>query len=80
MARKGGQVIGFKIRPGSNRELFLSLGLKPNDIVTAVNGIELNSSAKAMEVYQTVRGETNASLDILRNNEPVSLSVSVDEG
>lgn len=80
MARKGGQVIGFKVRPGSNRAMFNKIGLKPNDIVTAVDGMELNSSAKAMEIYQKMRGATTASLDILRNNEPLSLTVSVDEG
>ncbi len=80
MARKGGQVIGFRVRPGSNREVFNKIGLKPNDIVTAVDGMELNSSAKAMEIYQKLRESTSASLDILRNNEPMSLTVNVDEG
>ena len=80
MARKGGRVIGFKVRPGRDRELFKNLGLKANDIVTAVNGMELNSSAKAMEVYQTMRGATSASLDILRDNQPLSLNVNVDQG
>ena len=80
IARKGGDVIGFRIRPGSNRELFKELGLKTNDIVTAVNGIELDSSARAMEVYETLRGATSANLGILRNNEPVSITVTVDEG
>lgn len=80
IARKGGDVIGFRIRPGSNRELFKELGLKTNDIVTSVNGIALDSSAKAMEVYETLRGATSASLGILRNNEPVSITVAVDEG
>lgn len=80
MAKKDGRVIGYKIRPGTDRGLFDKLGLKPNDIVTAVNGVELTSSAQAMEVYKSIRDSTAASMKILRNNKSLSINVDVSQG
>src|SRR6478609_7510734 len=39
--REGGQVVGYKIRPGRDAEKFKTLGLQTDDIVTAVNGMPL---------------------------------------
>ncbi len=77
MARKSGEVIGYKIKPGHNRQLFEQLGLQSNDIVVSVNGMNLNSSAKAMEVYRDLRGHTSASLEILRAGKPLNLYVDI---
>ncbi len=77
MARKAGEVIGYKIKPGHNRQLFEQLGLQANDIVVSVNGMDLNSSAKAMEVYRDLRGDTSASLEILRAGKPLNLYVDI---
>lgn len=77
MAREGGQVVGFRVRPGRNRAAFDSLGLKANDIVTEVNGVSLTSSAKAMEVYRSMSTATDASLKIKRKDEQLSVEVSL---
>lgn len=80
LARKGGDVIGYKIRPGKDSALFASLGLKNSDIVTSVNGMVLDSSAKAMEVYQTLRNASRADLELLRDNTPMHLTIDVHRG
>jgi len=77
MAREGGDVIGFRVRPGRNRQAFEELGLKTNDIVTSVNGVALTSSAKAMEVYRSMNNATQASLDIKRQGEELTIEVDV---
>ena len=77
MAREGGQVVGFRVRPGRNREAFNSLGLKANDIVTEVNGVELTSSAKAMEVYRSMSTATDASLKVKRKDQELTVEVSL---
>ncbi len=77
MAREGGKVIGFRVRPGRNREAFSSLGLEANDIVTEVNGVELTSSAVAMEVYRNMNSATEASLKVKRQDQEISVEVSL---
>ena len=77
MARENGAVIGFRVRPGRNRQIFDKLGLRTNDIVTAVNGTELSSPEVAMEMYRSMRNATEASIQIKRGDEQLSFDLDV---
>ena len=73
--RENGQVVGYKIRPGRNAEMFNSLGLQTDDIVTAVNGVPLSSPGKIMEIYKSMGSATSANLEIRRGGSTVNLDV-----
>ena len=75
--REDGQLRGYRVRAGRDRQQFESLGFQPNDIVTGVNGIALTDPGKAMELYRVMRGASEASFDILRGGEQVTLVVSL---
>ncbi|WP_238526782.1 type II secretion system protein GspC [Cellvibrio japonicus] len=73
--REGGQVVGYKIRPGRNAEMFNSLGLQTDDIVTAVNGVPLTSPGKIMEIYKNMSNATSANLEIKRGGSVINLDI-----
>lgn len=73
--REGGQVIGYKIRPGRDAEKFKTLGLQTDDIVTSVNGMPLTNPAKIMEVYKNMGNTTSASLEIRRGGSVMTVDV-----
>ncbi len=73
--RENGQVVGYKIRPGRNAEMFNSLGLQADDIVTAVNGVPLSSPGKIMEIYKSMGSATSANLEIRRGGSTVNLDI-----
>lgn len=73
--REGGQVVGYKIRPGRNAEQFTAAGLQADDIVTAVNGVPLTSPGKVMEIYKNMSNATSASLEIKRGGSVLSVDV-----
>lgn len=73
--RENGQVVGYKIRPGRNAEMFNSLGLQTDDIVTAVNGVPLTSPGKIMEIYKNMSNATSANLEIRRGGSVINLDV-----
>lgn len=73
--REGGKVVGYKIRPGRNAEMFNSLGLQTDDIVTSVNGVPLSSPGKVMEIYKSMGSATSANLEIRRGGSTVNLDV-----
>lgn len=79
MYREGGQLIGFRIRPKGDRELFEQLGLQPNDIVTAVNNVGLDDTSRAMEVYRSLGQESRATLEILRDGTTITVDVALDQ-
>ncbi|MFT5082163.1 MAG: general secretion pathway protein C [Lentisphaeria bacterium] len=78
--RKDGKMVGYRIRPGRDRELFTQVGLKANDIVTSVNGIEVNDPKQIRSVYQSMKTATEAQLSVLRDGETHSISISLDTG
>lgn len=76
--REGGQVVGYRIRPGRNAEQFTALGLQANDIVTAVNGVPLNNPGKIMEIYRNMSNATSANLEIKRGGSTLSIDIALE--
>lgn len=73
--REAGQVVGYKVRPGRNAEAFHALGLQADDIVIAVNGMQLSTPGKIMEIYKSMGSATSANLEIRRGGSTVNLDV-----
>lgn len=76
--REDGQMVGFRIRPGKNKELFESVGLMANDVVTSVNGIPINTADAIRNNYQQLKNATTADLEIRRGEETLYINVSLD--
>ncbi|MCX2981040.1 type II secretion system protein GspC [Halieaceae bacterium IMCC14734] len=76
--RDEGRLQGYRVSAGKDKEQFEALGFQPNDLVTAVNGIELDDPGKAMELYRVMRSAKEASFSIRRGEEDVTLSVGLD--
>jgi len=73
-----GDIVGVKVRPGRDRSLFDQSGLKTNDVVTSVNGILLNDMSKMRGVLQELQTATVADLEVLRGDQLLNISVSVN--
>lgn len=66
-AIEGGQVIGFRVNPGRDRETFEALGFMPGDVVTDINGIVLDDPSRALQVFDALGESTQASVTVLRD-------------
>jgi len=76
-AMRNGQPDGFKlyaIRPSSG---YARLGFQNGDTIHSINGVELTSADKALEVYTKLRDATNLSFDITRRGQPVELTIEI---
>lgn len=78
--RVDGQLQGYRVSPGKDKEQFEKLGFKANDVVTGVNGIALTDPGKAMELYRVMRTAQEANFDVLRNGEEITLVVGLESG
>ena len=74
-----GSVIGYRIRPGRDRQQFAEFGLKSGDIVTSINGLPLDDPAKAMELYGQLREAKEASFVVKRGSEEINLIVGLSK-
>jgi general secretion pathway protein C len=74
---KDGAANGFRIFAIRRNSLFQKLGLKNNDVVQRVNGMDLNDPARAMGLLEDLKGETRLTIDVLRGKEPRTLTYEI---
>lgn len=74
----GEKIDGFKIDRITKDSAFSKLGLKENDIIKSVNNSELDSYAKAFEVFNNLQNIKYLNIEVLRNNEVVELNYEID--
>jgi general secretion pathway protein C len=75
--REGGKLQGYRVSAGKDRKQFESLGFQANDVVTGVNGIALTDPGKAMELYRIMRSADEASFNVRRGGEELTLVVGL---
>ncbi len=73
-----GRTEGFLVRMIRPRSLLEKLGLKRGDLVKEVNGVELNSPEKALQVFQQLREAKKLSVSLLRNGRPLTYEYEVE--
>jgi general secretion pathway protein C len=74
---KNGVANGFKlfsIQPGS---LYASIGIQNGDVVQRINGYEINSPEKALEIYQKLSQASQVTLDVERNGQPIHYEYNI---
>ena len=74
-----GQLRGYRVFPGRNRQQFLRLGLRPGDLVTEINGVALNNPAQGMEVFQSLGNSTQVSVTIERGGTSQVLNLDTSQ-
>lgn len=76
-AMKNGKPEGFKLYAIRPTSAFAKLGLTNGDTLTSINGFELNSADKALEVYTKLREATSLELEVTRRGKPVTLKYTI---
>ncbi|MES0874402.1 type II secretion system protein GspC [Sinimarinibacterium thermocellulolyticum] len=76
-ATVGGVQRGYRIYPGREREAFQQLGLRPGDLVTAVNGVPLDDNQKALQLLGQLSQANAISLTIERGGQVQNLTVTL---
>jgi len=74
---KNGKPNGFKlfsIKPGS---IFAKIGLQNGDVIQKINGYEINSPDKALELYQKLKDSNSVSLDVQRRGQSKPFSYRI---
>ncbi len=72
-----GKQLGFRAMPGPNRKAFDSLGLKPGDLVTAINGTPLTDPAIGRQVFASLSGNSSARLTVVRGDQKQDITIDV---
>jgi general secretion pathway protein C len=72
-----GKLRGFRAYPGQNRAIFGKLGLKPGDLVTAINGVQLDDPQRSQEVFNTIQTSDHVSVTVERAGQKQEISLNI---
>lgn len=72
-----GQIQGYRVTH-NNRRLMRQMGLRPDDIVTAVNGMPLNDPSQWNDLMGQLQSADQVTLDVLRRGRPTTLTVKIN--
>lgn len=72
-----GNLLGWRVFPGSHRNLFRAVGLKPGDLVTSVNGIPLDSPSHGIKAMNALKQASQVTLTVNRGGRTHSLNVNL---
>ena len=66
-ANQNGRFVGYKLQPGRDASFLTRHGLLPGDVVTSVNGVELDSPAKGFGLIKDLSSADTLDLVVDRN-------------
>ncbi len=72
----GGGIGGFRVAPGSDPRLFEMAGLQEGDIVTAVNGVQLDSMDKGLEAMESLATSEEVTVTLQRNGREYNVRLN----
>ncbi|MUK28349.1 type II secretion system protein GspC [Aliivibrio fischeri] len=72
-----GKIKGYRVNPGKDRKLFDSVGLKPGDIATSLNGVDLTDPAAMSSLWKNMSEMTELNLTVLRNGQLYDIFVGL---
>ncbi len=70
-----GQLKGFRVYAGRDRQKFAKLGLQPGDLVTQINGVPLGDAQHGMEILRTLGNAATANVTIERGGSVQQVTV-----
>lgn len=76
-AMDAGRVSGFTITRMPESTLLTEAGLRAGDVLTQVNGVPIDSLATLIALWPRLATETAVNAVVLRNGQPVTLSVTL---
>jgi general secretion pathway protein C len=73
-----GKLSGYRVFPGPRgANVLTQLGLHSGDLITAINGTQLDDAARSMQIVQTLGSSDSASVTVSRNGELQELNLNL---
>ena len=74
-----GRFVGYEVQPGRDPGLLNRLGLVPGDVVTSVNGIGVDTPARALGILRSLTTTDEIRIEVQREGVAQTLFVNVRE-
>ena len=75
--KENGKLRGYRLKPQGDSSLFEAVGLSPNDVLIAINGVELNNPAKGLKALRSLQKAKQVDITVLRNGAEMPLHFEI---
>jgi len=75
----GGKLVGFHLTAVQNPQIMSEWGIAPDDVITAVNGVPLNSQGKIMVLYDKLKKQREFELTVNSGGNSRTITVDLNE-
>ncbi len=75
--RENGNFVGYRLQPTKDKRLFDTVGLQENDVIVAVNGVELDTPANGLKAIRKLQNAKQVNLTVLRNGTEMPLNIAL---
>lgn len=72
-----GRMRGVRLAVGRDSDLLGRVGLRPNDIITSVNGIPLDKPERQAELIRNLQGARQVQVELERDGQPMKIQVAL---
>jgi general secretion pathway protein C len=72
-----GKQRGYRVYPGPNQKAFEKLGLRPGDLVIAINGTSLDDPSRGGEIFGTLGSVAEARVTVVRGGSQQDLNLNL---
>ncbi len=76
--RRNGKLVGYRLRAGRYAGVLQRLGVRPQDIITAINGQPLNDPAAALMLMHGLQQSGPVELTVERDGRPATVTIDLD--
>jgi general secretion pathway protein C len=74
-----GQLVGFRLEAVRNPQIMNEWGIAPDDVITAVNGMPLNSQGRIMVLYDKLKRQKEFELTLINGGNSRTITVDLYE-
>ena len=74
---QNGKANGFKLFSIKPNSIYQKIGLQNGDVISKINGYEMNSPDKALEIYAKLKDSQSIQIDLKRRGKDMSMNYTV---
>ncbi|MBI5234967.1 MAG: PDZ domain-containing protein [Deltaproteobacteria bacterium] len=74
---EAGRTVGFRLSEVKTGGIFSTLGLKNGDVIMKVNGLQVDSVEKGVQLLSGLKGDTNVAIDLMRDGRAQRLQYQI---
>lgn len=75
--KENGRIVGYRLTPQGDSTLFDVVGLDPNDVIVAVNGVQLDDPAEGLKALRELQSASQVNITVLRNGAEIPLQFDI---